>query len=129
MLQVAELLLEKFQVNNNFQKHGKTYQHLMNIKRQYGNTLEKLLIFPGDWHILKNFQIVLMKVYYTAGLKDLAAKSGYRGQTLKSLVASGSFKRIDFYCKLGRHFIYQHIIKAYYEYKEDEIILEIVTEK
>ena len=98
MLQVAELLIEAF-TSNDHQKHvilvgdGKTYQHLMNIKCQYGDTLEQLLIFPGDWHILKNYQIVLMKVYSTAGLKDLAAKSGYRGQTLKSLETSGSFKR------------------------------------
>ena len=29
-----------------------------------------LFIFPGDWHILKNYQEVLLKVYFDAGLKD-----------------------------------------------------------
>ena len=39
----------------------KTYEHLNNIKRHYGSELDRLLVFPGDWHILKNYLEVLMK--------------------------------------------------------------------
>lgn len=51
---------------------GKTYQHRTQLKRKYDKSLERLLIFLGDWHILKTYQSTLMKAYYGSGLESIA---------------------------------------------------------
>lgn len=48
---------------------AKTYNLLQSIKFEYRSCLRWMLPFPGDWHILYNYQKVLMKPY--AGLKPL----------------------------------------------------------
>ena len=107
---VAEEVLEKFEdkVQDGWVVlvgDGKTYQHLMNIKTTYGKALDKLLIFPGDWHILKNFQPVLMKLYYNAGLRELAKASGFQDATLTALESRSNFKHAHGFFKFGKPYI------------------------
>ena len=72
---------------------AKTYQHLQSLKLDYGSELSWLQPFPGDFHILKNFQPVLSKIYFDIGLKQLAGASGFRGETLGSLQRCSHFKK------------------------------------
>ncbi len=50
---------------------AKTYQHLQEIKREYGEQLSWLIPFPGDFHILINYQPVLSKVWEALYLEML----------------------------------------------------------
>lgn len=63
MLHVTENLLELFDKAQQewvlLAADDKSY-HLLTIKQQYGESLRKLLIIPGDWHTLKNYQETLI---------------------------------------------------------------------
>lgn len=104
MAEVSELVLEKLVSES--QKwvilvgDGKSYEHLKSIKKLYGSTFENLLVFPGDWHILKNFQPVIMKAYFHAGLQQIAKQAGYKAETLASLENCSHFKRTH-YASMG----------------------------
>ena len=119
MALIAEDLIDKFGKGSQqwwvmLVGDGETYKHLMSIKNQYGSALQKLLILPGDWHILKNFQPVLMKVYYHVGLRELAKSSGYHGTTLKSLETCSNFKRTHNFLLQVWEAIYREMLKAYH---------------
>ena len=89
----------------------KTYNRIQELKQVYSGHLKWLIPFIGDWHLLHNFHSVLMKVYYEAGLKDLAKASGFQGETLASLQQCSNFKRVHHFCNRGKLYIgicYKH---------------------
>jgi hypothetical protein len=85
----------------------------MKIKKKYGCVLEKLLIYTGDWHLLKNFQEVLMRQYYYSGLKEIAMSSGYKGSTLRSLEACSHFKHTHFFLLNVWEALYKEMYESY----------------
>ncbi len=61
---------------------AKTYNVIQAIKHEYGEDLSWLIPYPGDWHLLKNYQCCIMKPFFEAGLKDLANFSSYPTQSI-----------------------------------------------
>ena len=76
VLKVLNILHAKFQVGVKSDYvvvvgDGKSYDHLVKLKNEYGDNLNWVLAYPGDWHILKNLLPIYMKLYLDAGLKEI----------------------------------------------------------
>lgn len=89
----------------------------MEVKRLYGDALDKLLIFPGGRHTFANFQPVLMKVYCHAGLKEIAQNTEFRVETLKNVWFSQEPTISCF--RLGKQYIIG-LLAAFCESKTDQ---------
>ena len=91
----------------------KTYTRIHELKQEYDSELDWVIPFIGDWHLLSNYQSVLMKVYYNAGIKDLAESSGHRGETLTSIKKCSSYKRTHQFLLQAWEAVYRQMFKAY----------------
>lgn len=87
---------------------AKTFDLLQTIRSEYGSHVKWLLPFPGDWHILFNYQKALMKAFADAGLTHLGKVSGHRAETLTSLVQCSNFRRTH-------NFLLQ-VVQAFYQF-------------
>ena len=87
---------------------AKIFDVLQELSIEYGENLRWLVPIPGDWHILYNYQKVLIKPYGDAGLMSLAKVSGYRAETLKSLMSASNFRRT--------HLFLLQCFEAFYEF-------------
>ncbi|CAG2184537.1 unnamed protein product [Mytilus edulis] len=112
------ILYGKFQVGTKINYlvvvgDGKSYDILIKLKSEYGNALDWVLPYPGDWHILKNLLPVFMKIYYDAGLKELAVKF-HHGATLKVLTECTRFPMT--------HRFLSHVWEAMFRYQVESFM-------
>ena len=63
---------------------AKLYEIFQSLKLEYGDELKWLLVYPGDWHILKNYQIAVIKPYFESGLRELAKACKHPLAAIKS---------------------------------------------
>ena len=90
---------------------AKTYNHMVSLIAAHKD-FEDIIPFPGDWHLLKNFQPVLMKIFYDAGLKQPAQESGFRAETLTSLAACSNFKRTNNFLLQAQEAMFRQLISC-----------------
>ena len=89
---------------------AKVYELIQSLKCEYGEELKWVLPYPGDWHLLKNYQRVLMKVYYDAGFKSLAEAAGYPCAAIQSC---SQFKRTHHFIMEAWEALYRVMIETH----------------
>ncbi len=99
---------------------GKTYDHLVKIKCEYGKSLKWLLPFPGDWHTLKNFAYVLIKMYGPGGLYDLI-KIFHKGKTANSILQATSWDKTHNFLLQVFEATFRYQIELYLKYRSDSL--------
>ena len=91
---------------------NKVYEILLALKYEYGEELQWVLPYPGDWHLLKNYQYALIKPYFDAGLKALAKAAGYPVAAIQSC---GQFKRTHHLILEAWEACYRTLLKKFME--------------
>ena len=95
----------------------KTYSHVIQLKSVYGEALAWLVTYHGDFHLMHNFQEVLMSAYWDAGLKQIAAASSYRGETLTGLSRCSNFSNTTMFLFEVWEALYHHTLNIFHQYR------------
>ena len=89
------------------------HTRICELKQEYGTELDWVISFIGDCYLLSNYQSVLIRVYYDAGLRDLAECSGHRGETLTSIKKCSTFKRTHQFLLQAWEAMYRQMFQAF----------------
>ena len=96
---------------------AKTFDHLEALKVEYGEDLDWMIPFPGDFHVLMNYQPIIMKVFWDAGLSNLG-KVLHNGPTLTSLNSCSDFRRTHAFILHAWECVYRNQIKQFFKWRE-----------
>ena len=92
------------------ERDAKLYELLQSLKYEYGDELEWVIPYPGDWHMLMNYQAALMKPYFDAGLKALAEACGYPVAAIQS---TSHFKRTHYFIIESWEAMYRAMLETF----------------
>ena len=96
---------------------AKLFDIIQSLKHEYGDELRWVIPYPGDWHVLKNYQIALLKPYFDAGLKEMASAAGYPVAQIRSC---GQFKRVHHFLLEAWEAIYRVMLEMFLVDESDE---------
>ncbi|KAJ8047747.1 hypothetical protein HOLleu_06823 [Holothuria leucospilota] len=91
---------------------AKTYEYMMEAKRVYGSDLDWLLPYLGEWHLLKNLQAPLMKVYLDAGLRQLLTIL-HKGATHTAVASASGFRKTHNFLLQSWEAMYRHQVALF----------------
>ena len=96
---------------------AKTYDIIKSIRAEYGDQMKWLIPWPGDWHILLNYQKAVVKAYVDAGLTKLCEITQHRSETLTSLVQCINFRRTHNFLIQSMEASYRFFLSLYIKSK------------
>ena len=102
---------------------AKLYDILQSLKFEYGHELSWLFPYPGDFHLLLNYQKALMKPYYDMGLKSMAQATGY---PLPAIQNCSQFKRTHQFLMEAWESIYRAMILQYTKVSASHLLQEVI---
>ena len=97
---------------------AKTYDNIKSIRAEYGEQMKWLIPWPGDWHILPNYQKAVMKAYADAGLIKLGEITHHQSETLTSLVQCTNFRRTHNFLLQSMEAFYHFFLSLYLKHKQ-----------
>ena len=86
----------------------KTFEFIMRVKSECKHAMDWVIPYPGDWHILFNYQDVILKVFWDAGLKKVA-----KCTSLTTLPATGKFKKVHKFILQSYEALYMYQIDSF----------------
>ena len=95
---------------------AKLFDIVQSLKHEYGDELRWVIPYPGDWHVLKNYQIALLKPYFDAGLKEMAGAAGYLVSQIRSC---SQFKRVHYFLLEAWEATYRVMLETFLESDEE----------
>ena len=107
---------------------AKTFDHLINLKKRHSEKFQWMLPMIGDFHVLMNFQSVLMKLFWDAGLSDMG-KLIHNSSTFTSLSACSDFRRTNDLLLQAWEALYTIQIEQFFKWRESKSPESLKTDK
>lgn len=96
---------------------GKFYEILKSLQFEYVEEFSWIIPYPGDWHMLMNFQAAIIKPYYDAGLRSLAMAAGYPAASIQS---TSQFKQTHSFILEAWEAVYRVMLAQYIDFRDQQ---------
>ena len=133
-------MYNKFKINDEINHlivagDAATYEIINRVKAANGGFYDWVIPYLGDWHILKNAQEVLMKLFWDAGVKYIP-KTTPMQTTLKNLKSCSNFKKTHRFLLQIYESMFMYQLRTFFEFKQmsdssynpDDAILSVIVD-
>ena len=100
ILHVISDIYDRYMVENGHKfvvliADAKVYEVIKLLKFEYKPDLNWLVVFPGDWLFLKNYQLCLMKPFLEAGFENSSDESDSKSEYIETEIISDLYYKLN----------------------------------